>query len=82
MRRKKVVLDDHRVVDGVQAPVTQAVEGGIARVGNERLHVGRVDLDPDRRDNLSRQQQILDLLAGLDRHDVGRRLVLGDVLVA
>jgi hypothetical protein len=40
------------------------------------------DVDADRRRELARGEELVDRLPGLDRHDVRRRLVLRDVLVA
>ncbi len=46
------------------------------------LTSGDFDVDADRGGEFARRQHVLHLLAGLDRHHVGGRLVFGDVLVA
>src|SRR6185436_3539884 len=82
VRGEDVVPDDDGVVDRVEAAVAQRREAGVARVGDERLDVRRIDLDADRGRNLAGNQQVLHLLVFFDGDDVGGRPVFGDVLVS
>ena len=83
MRGEQLVLDHDGVVDRIVAALAQRREPGLQRVGDQRLHVRAISTStPMAAASSPDDQHVLHLLAGLDRHHVGGRLVFGDVLVA
>jgi hypothetical protein len=82
MLRDQFILDHNGMVDRIVAIPAQRREARLERIGNERLHVGRVNLNADGSGELARCQHGAHLLARRNRHHIGRRPVLGHVLVA
>ena len=70
------------MIDRIVTTLAQRLESCFAGIGDQRLHIGMVDLDADRAGKLARREHIRHVLALVDGHHVGRRPVLGDVLVA
>jgi hypothetical protein len=82
MLGQDLVFHDHGVIDRVMAVAAQRRHPRVERVRNQRLHVGRARLDPDRGSELARGEHLRHLLSLLDRHHVGGRAIFLDVLIA
>jgi hypothetical protein len=82
VRRQQVVLHHQGVVDRVESTLAQRRKPGIGGIRDQRFYVGRIDLDADGGGDLACDHEVLHLLSLPDRDDVGRRLVLFDMLVA
>ena len=77
-----LVTDGDQVIDGVVATLIEGREPGLQRVWNQRLNVGIVRLNVDRRREFTRAEQLPDRLSRFDGHDVDGRFVALDMLVA
>ena len=82
VRGQQRILHHHQVVDGVEAVLAQGVVAGLLRVRQQRHHVRPLARDADPGGQFPGGHHVRHVPAGRDGHDVGRRLVLRDVLVA